>query len=162
MLAGMDVPDEIVIRSPLHMPEKALEISQAVQRDLANIGIFARVEVQPDRPEYAREIGRRQIGDMAIFDSSPHSTFRVLNDKISSRVKGLWWQGHDDPVLETLITAARDAVQPVARAAAYGRCLARLNQRPPWLYLVHPIEVMAARHDAPPAWLDAMGVMRFH
>ncbi|MCQ4162358.1 ABC transporter substrate-binding protein [Roseomonas sp. GC11] len=154
------VSGEILIRSPDHMPEKALEVSARVRDDLAAIGIAARIEHQPDRPEYAREIGRKQMGDMAIFDSSPHSTYRVLNDKISSAVRGIWWQGHDDAELEEMILAANAAVAPEAREAAYGSCLARLNHNPPWLYLFHPIEVLAHRPGAAPMTLDHKGVLR--
>lgn len=47
-------------------------------------GLFA----QPDRPAYVREVRAKQIGDMAIFDSTPCSTFRVLDDKVSATTRG--------------------------------------------------------------------------
>ena len=159
LLAGCDTRGAILIRTPEHMPEKAREISAAVAADLAAVGLDARIEVQPDRPEYAREVGRKQIGDMAIFDSTPHSTYRVLNDKVSSAVKGSWWQGHDDPALESMITEASHAVGDEAREAAYGRCLVRLNRNPPWLYLFHPVEVAGLRKGLPGVTLDGKGVL---
>ena len=159
LLAGCDPGGPILIRTPEHMPEKAREISAAVAADLAAIGLDARIEVQSDRPEYAREVGRKQIGDMAIFDSTPHSTYRVLNDKVSSAVKGIWWQGHDDPALEAMITEANHAVEDAAREVAYGRCLARLNRNPPWLYLFHPIEVAGLRKGITGVNLDGKGVL---
>ncbi len=151
--------DDLVIRTPEHMPEKAVEISRVVQHALSAIGIRARLDIQPDRPEYAREVGRKEIGDMAIFDSSPHSTYRILNDKISSAVRAVWWQGHDDPPLEALIRSANHAVAPADREAAYGRCLARLNANPPWLYLFHPVEIFAARSGISGLTLDTKGVL---
>jgi peptide/nickel transport system substrate-binding protein len=147
------------LRTPLTMPERSREISAAAADSLGRIGLPTRIEVQPDRPEYAREVGRKRIGDLAIFDSSPHSTFRVLNDKISSLVQGIWWQGHDDPGLETLITAANHALGDEARDAAYARALARLNADPPWLYLFHPVEVFAARPGAGRFRLDSAGIL---
>ena len=153
------VPGEIIIRTPEFMPEKALQISRMVQASLAAVGVRARLDVQKDRPEYAREVGRKHIGDMAIFDSSPHSTYRILNDKISSRVKAVWWQGFDDPQLEPLIASANRTVGPAERQAAYGRCLARLNTNPPWLYLFHPIEVLGTRHGLDGLSLDHKGVL---
>ena len=155
----VDVPREIVIRTPEFMPERALQISQMIQSSLAAVGIRSRLDVQKDRPEYAREVGRKHIGDMAIFDSSPHSTYRILNDKISSRVKAVWWQGFDDPALEPLIEAACHAVEPAERETAYGRCLARLNAHPPWLYLFHPVEVLATRPGLGGVSLDHKGVL---
>ena len=151
--------DELVIRTPEHMPEKAVEISRIVQHALASVGVSARLDIQRDRPEYARQVGRKEIGDLAIFDSSPHSTYRILNDKISSAVRAVWWQGHDDPPLEALIRSANHAVEPADRAAAHGRCLAQLNANPPWLYLFHPIEVFAARPGISGLTLDHKGVL---
>ncbi len=72
---------------------------------------------------------------MAIFDSSPHSTFRVLDDKISSASQGVWWQGFDDAETQRLIAAANRAVEDEAREAAYGAVLRRTRENPPWLYL---------------------------
>ena len=159
LFAQSGAADELVIRTPEHMPEKAVEISRMVQHALAVVGVRARLDIQPDRPEYAREVGRKAIGDMAIFDSSPHSTYRILNDKISSAVRAVWWQGHDDPALEVLIRSANRAVAAAEREAAYGRCLARLNANPPWLYLFHPVEVFAARAGTAGLTLDHKGVL---
>ncbi|CAH0192607.1 ABC transporter substrate-binding protein [Roseomonas sp. CECT 9278] len=150
---------ELVIRTPLHMPERAPQISEMIAQDLARAGIPARIQTETDRPDYARQVGRGQIGDLAIFDSSPHSTFRVLNDKISSAVQGQWWQGFDDPALEPMITQANRTMDIEARALAYARCLRRLHDNPPWLYLFHPVEAFAARPDAPPLALDHRGVL---
>jgi peptide/nickel transport system substrate-binding protein len=145
LFGGCAASAELVLRTPQYMPDKAADVTAMVQQALANVGVRARVDTQTDRPEYAREIGRKQMGDVAIFDSSPHSTFRVLNDKVSSASRGVWWQGHDDPALEALIVQANHSVAHADRAAAYGRCLARLNANPPWLYLFNPIEIVAAR-----------------
>ena len=150
---------DILIRTPLLMPEKAPLISAMVARNLAEAGIAARIQAETDRPEYARQVGRGQIGDMAIFDSSPASTFRVLNDKISSAVQGQWWQGHDDRLLEPMIAEANRTMDDAPRAAAYARCLRRLQDNPPWLYLFHPVEAYAARPGIVPLTLDHRGVL---
>jgi peptide/nickel transport system substrate-binding protein len=159
LFAASGAKDPILIRTPLHMPEKAPEISRMVAAQLAAAGLPATIETAPDRPDYARQVGGGRIGDMAIFDSSPASTFRVLNDKISARIRGQWWQGHDDPVLEPMIAVANRTMDHTARAAAYGRCLARLRENPPWLYLFHPVELFAVRDGAPPMALDHRGVL---
>lgn len=150
---------QVLLRTPLHMPEKAPAITAMVAHFLGAAGIPARIETEADRPDYARQVGRGQIGDMAIFDSSPHSTFRVLNDKISATVQGQWWQGHDDAALEPMIAEAGRTMDDGARARAYARCLRRLHDNPPWLYLFHPVEAAAARPGAPPLTLDHRGVI---
>jgi peptide/nickel transport system substrate-binding protein len=155
---GLDGP--VHLRTPMTLPEKAREVTQAVADSLARIGVPSVIEEQHDRPEYAREIGRKNTGDVAIFDSSPHSTFRVLNDKISCRAQGVWWQGYEDEQAEALIAAANRAVGDEAREAAYGAVLRRLHANPPWLYLFHPVEVFAARPGAGRFALDGTGILR--
>jgi peptide/nickel transport system substrate-binding protein len=156
--AGAGAP--VRIRTPTHMPERAPDIAAMIAADLAACGCPATVEIVPDRPAYAREVSAKRIGDIALFDSSPHSSFRVLDDKISARSRGPWWQGSDDPALEALFRAAAATPDDTARDAAYARCLAHLRDNPPWLYLFHPIEVFAARGTAPPVSLDHRGVLR--
>jgi len=160
-LDGVEVPGELVLRTPTHMPERSVQVSEVIAASLGAIGLTVRVEIEPDRPRYARQIGEKQMGDLALFDSSPHSTFRVLDDKISSAAKGVWWQGHDDADLQTLIARANTALDPLKREAAYGQCLRRLNANPAWLYLAHPVQVIATRKGIAPPRLDAKGMVRF-
>ena len=150
-------PSEILIRTPDHMPERAPAIARHIADDLAAVGFSPTIAVEHDRPAYARQIAEKQMGDMALFDSSPHSTFRVLDDKISGRTRALWWQGYADARADELIAAARHAVDD--REAAYGAALARLHQAPPWLYLVHPVALAAQAHGTPPLALDAKGLL---
>lgn len=161
LLDGVDLSAEAVLRTPVYMPEKSQEITRMVQHALHAVGVRSRIDVQTDRPEYAREIGRKQMGDVAIFDSSPHSTYRILDDKISSSTRAVWWQGHDDAQLETMIRTANHAVADTVRASAYGRCLARLHANPPWLYLFHPVEVCAARPHVHGITLNHKGALAF-
>lgn len=156
--AGVGGP--LTLRTPLTLPERAKEITEAVAEALGRLGVATRIEVQPDRPEYAREVGRKRIGDLAIFDSSPHSTFRVLDDKISSESRAVWWQGYHDEEVQRLFAAARRAVAEEAREAAYGAVLRRLHANPPWLHLWHPVEVFAARPGAGRFALEGTGILR--
>lgn len=155
--AGVAGP--LLLRTPETMPEKAREITEAVAEALGRVGVATQVEVQADRPEYAREVGRRRIGDAAIFDSSPHSTFRVLDDKISSATRAVWWQGYRDAEADRLIAAANRTVEDAAREAAYGAVLRRLRANPPWLYLFHPVQVAAARPGAGRFTLEGTGIL---
>lgn len=159
LLAEAGATEEILIRTPLRLPEKAPQVCRMVAGQLAAVGLAARIEEEADRPDYARQVGRGRIGDMAIFDSSPASTYRVLNDKVSSAVQGQWWQGHDDAALEPMIAQANRTMDDAARAQAYGRCLRRLQENPPWLYLFHPVLACAARPGTPPLRLDSRGAL---
>lgn len=149
---------DIVLRTPTRMPEHAPVISRFVAQALEAVGFRVAVEVEPDRPAYARQVGAKAMGDLALFDSSPASTYRVLDDKVSSRSRGVWWQGYHDDEAQALIEAANRAVETPEREAAYARCLAQLNADPPWLYLFHPVSVLAATR--PGLALDARGILR--
>ncbi len=159
LLAAAEGPRAVALRTPTHMPERAPEICRFVAESLATVGLDVTIATETDRPEYARQIGRKEIADMALFDSSPHSTFRVLNDKISSAVRGLWWQGFDDPETERLIAAANAAIAHEDREAAYAACLQRLRDHPPWLHLAHPVNLFAAQRDTPALHLTSKGTL---
>lgn len=159
LLDRADTGSAIQLRTPTFMPERAPEMSRFVAASLEAVGLTVAIETQPDRPEYARQIGAKMMGDMAIFDSSPHSTYRILNDKISSVTKAVWWQGYDDVEAEELIAAANRAVDDNDRELAYARCLTRLHQNPPWLYLVHPVDVFAARKSVAGLSIDHKGTL---
>lgn len=151
--------NRIKLRTPTFMPERAPEISQFVAAQLEAVGLTVEIETELDRPEYARQIGRKEMGDMAIFDSSPHSTYRILNDKISRETQAVWWQGFDDDETEQRISAANRAISDEARAIAYGHCLKRLHANPPWLYLIHPIDVFAANKSIAGLSIDHKGTL---
>ncbi|WP_207633176.1 ABC transporter substrate-binding protein [Devosia aurantiaca] len=152
-------PNAITLRTPLYMPERAPQISNFVAASLEAVGLSVTIETVTDRPDYARQVGRKEMGDMAIFDSSPQSTFRVLDDKISARNKAVWWQGFEDAETDSLIQAANRAVADDDREAAYGATLRRLNQNPPWLYLFHPTDIFAARADIGGLGIDHKGIL---
>ncbi|XUX71049.1 ABC transporter substrate-binding protein [Agrobacterium sp. rho-13.3] len=159
LLDRVDTDAIIRLRTPTFMPERAPEMSHFVADALEAVGLKVDVETELDRPEYARQIGRKEMGDMAIFDSSPHSTYRILNDKISSETQAVWWQGYDDAETEELIKKANHAVNDADREAAYARCLTRLHENPPWLYLVHPVDVFAGRKGIGGLSIDHKGTL---
>lgn len=135
----------VTLRTPTFMPEHAVHISLFIKNALNTVGIDVNLEIIENRPDYARQIGRKNIGDIALFDSSPHSTFRVLNDKISSTTRGIWWQGYNNTELENQITCANECISSSRRAGEYAKCLSILQTDPPWLYLAHPNSICATR-----------------
>ncbi|KAF7556545.1 hypothetical protein G7Z17_g1347 [Cylindrodendrum hubeiense] len=160
LLEGIDLSRPITLRTPEYMPDRAEAITSFVVSSLEAVGFKVTVEVEQDRAAYARQVGlEKEIGDLALFDSSPHSTYRVLDDKISSVTRAVWWQGYEDVKVDKLIKVANDAVEDRDRQIAYSQCLERLRQNPPWLYLVHPIEVFAARLHVQGLNLDCKGVL---
>jgi peptide/nickel transport system substrate-binding protein len=146
LLQQFDTTSPIVLRTPVYMPEHAQKISKFVATSLEAIGFTVKIELETDRPEYARSIGlRKNVGDLALFDSTPNTTFRVLDDKISSANNATWWLGYDDEEFQLLFAKARNELTDVDRAKAYAACLKRVQQNPPWLYVAHPHVVWATR-----------------
>ncbi|KXJ94973.1 hypothetical protein Micbo1qcDRAFT_23527 [Microdochium bolleyi] len=159
--ANPSLSRDIVLRTPVYMPEHAQKISAFVAASLKRVG-FTNVEVrlETNRPEYARSIGlRKDIGDLALFDSTPNSTFRVLDDKVSSSSKNTWWLGYHDDETQKLIAEARKQIEPADRAAAYAKCLQRLAENPPWLYIAHPDVIWATRKGSVGVDVSRSGVV---
>lgn len=154
------MPEELVLKSPWYMPDRATEVSRIIQRQLAAIDIPVRIEIGDDRPQYARDVGAKQIGHLAMFDSTPTTTFRVMADKVYSKSMGTWWQGVVDEEADHLFEIARRTVDPEERRKAYARCLSRLHRVPPWLYLYHPQFVCAYRHKIAGVHIDHAGLLQ--
>lgn len=154
-----DLSEPLLLRTPTFMPERAEAISAFVAKSLEAVGLKVDVQVEPNRPEYARQVGLdKRIGDLALFDSSPNSTFRILDDKISSRTRAVWWQGYENAEVQSLIEEANGVVGE-GRKEAYGKVLEALNRDPPWLYLVHPVVVLATRKGVEGVRVDHRGAL---
>jgi peptide/nickel transport system substrate-binding protein len=146
LLSALDTSLPILLRTPQYMPEQAETISRFVASSLEAVGFKVEVTVETNRPEHARSIGlQKHIGDLALFDSTPNSTFRVLDDKVSSISRNTWWLGYHDNQTQQLIQEAKQKVDNGERANAYAQCLKRLQENPPWLYIAHPDVVWATR-----------------
>ncbi|KAK1671243.1 hypothetical protein BDP55DRAFT_560944 [Colletotrichum godetiae] len=148
LLKDFDKSTPLVLRTPIYMPEHAQKISKFVASSLQCIGFEVEIKVETNRPEYARQIGlKKEIGSLALFDSTPNSTFRVLDDKISSSSHATWWLGYHDAEVQNLFHDARNKIGYEDRAVAYARTLRRLQENPPWLYIGHPDVIWATRHE---------------
>lgn len=122
-------------RIPDRMPDGAERVCAEIARQLLAIGVKLDVEVERDRTLYANQVREKNIGDLCLFDSSPMSIFRVLYEKIDSRVRGAWWEGYSNPAVEHLLDLARATVDTDARRALYEQCFTLMQQDPPWIYL---------------------------
>ncbi|MEQ8817299.1 MAG: ABC transporter substrate-binding protein [Thalassobaculum sp.] len=123
------------VTCPTSLPDEAEALTAAVAAQLEPLGVSFRVELVEDRVAYANRVRRKEIGDLCVFDSSPMSSFRVLYEKIDSRVGGSWWQGYCNREVEALLDRARATVEDAGRKAIYRQCYRLLQVDPPWLYL---------------------------
>ncbi|PJF09324.1 ABC transporter substrate-binding protein [Pseudorhodobacter sp. MZDSW-24AT] len=133
---------------PTRLPDEAERLTAALGAQLAQVGIRLNVHIHPEREDYAHMVRRKEIRDLCVFDSSPMSTYRVLYEKIDSRVAGAWWQGYANPRIEALIDEGRVTTDRASRAAIWGKAYAMMQEDPAWLTLYNPLRVigLAGRH----------------
>ncbi|MCZ8183351.1 MAG: ABC transporter substrate-binding protein [Beijerinckiaceae bacterium] len=123
------------IYCPTRLPDEAQALVKALEAQLADLGVRFVVHLEADRTLYANQVRLKQIHDICVFDSSPMSVFRVLYEKVDSRIRGSWWEGYANPAVEALIDRARRTPDDAAREAIFRECYRRLQDDPPWLYL---------------------------
>ncbi|MEY8840932.1 ABC transporter substrate-binding protein, partial [Cribrihabitans sp. XS_ASV171] len=160
LLAEAGYPDGLTLSfdCPTRLPDEAPELTQALAAQLAQVGITLDVHMHADREAYAHMVRRKEIRDLCVFDSSPMSTFRVLYEKIDSRVAGAWWQGYGNPDVEALIDAGRRTPEDAARAALYRQAYRLLQEDPPWLTFYNPMRAILLAGDHPGFAMPVDGV----
>lgn len=138
------------IYCPTRLPDEAPALVDALERQLAPLGVGFTRHVEEDRTHYANQVRLKNIHDICVFDSSPMSAFRVLSEKIDARVKGSWWQGYHNAEVERLLDVARRTAAHGPRMAIYRRIHRLLQADPPWLFAYnHRHRVgLAGRHPA--------------
>ncbi len=150
LLAEAGYPDGLTlgVSCPTRLPDEAVPLTAALAAQLSQIGVTLDVTYHEDREAYAHQVRRKEIRDLAVFDSSPLSTYRVLVEKLDARVRGSWWEGYHNPQVEALIDAARVCVDVPARAALFAKAYAVMQRDPPWLTLYNPLRItgLAGHH----------------
>ena len=143
---------------PTRLPDEAEHLTEVLARQLALVGVTLNVHIHEEREDYAHMVRRKDIRDLCVFDSSPMSTFRVLYEKIDSRVAGAWWQGYRNENVEALIDKGRRTVDTQEREALYREAYHLLQQDPPWLTLYNPMRAIAFAGDHPGVSMPVDGV----
>lgn len=129
------------VSCPTRLPDEAVRLTAALAGQLQRIGVTLDVTYHEDREAYAHMVRRKEIRDLAVFDSSPLSTYRVLVEKLDAREKGSWWEGYHNPEVEALIDQGRRCTDSPARAAIYAKAYGVMQSDPAWLTLYNPIRV---------------------
>jgi len=136
-------PDEVLIDIPAVLPDEAPALAERIVEYLAAIGLSARIRMDSDRPGYATRIRDGHIGDMACFDSSPASTYRIYREKFHSGFAGPWWMGYCDTEFDALVDRGRGTPNLSARKTLYRSAYTRLSKNAPWLFLYNPVRLTA-------------------
>ena len=161
LLTEAGYPDGLTLKldCPTRLPDEAERLTAALADQLAEVGINFEVFIHPEREEYAHMVRRKEIRDLCVFDSSPMSTYRVLYEKIDSRVAGSWWQGYANPKVEALIDKGRATTDRSARAQIWRDAYALLQEDPAWLTLYNPLRVIGLTGEHPAFEMPADGVI---
>lgn len=144
---------------PTRLPDEAERLTAELANQLADVGVTLSVRLHQEREDYAHMVRRKEIGDLCVFDSSPMSTYRVLYEKIDSRVAGSWWQGYANPEVETLIDTGRATTDRDARAKIWQEAYRLLQDDPAWLTLYNPLRVIGLAGVHPDFAMPADGVI---
>jgi len=147
------------IDCPTRLPDEAVKLTMELRRQLAEVGIASSMFIHAEREDYAHMVRRKEIRDLCVFDSSPMSTYRVLHEKIDSRVAGSWWQGYANPKVEALIDKGRVTTDRAERSQIWQQTYALLKDDPAWLTLYNPIRVIGLSGDHPDFRMPADGVI---
>jgi peptide/nickel transport system substrate-binding protein len=137
-LAADGGPTRITLNVPAKTPDEAPQVARRLAAGFEEVGIATDVVVHDDREKYAALVQAGEIGDAACFDSTPLSTFRVLNEKFHSQRAGPWWQGYAEPVVDDALDAARSTPDVPARRRLYQLAYRRIAHDLPWLFLYSP------------------------
>ena len=147
------------VSCPTRLPDEAVVLTAALAAQLQQIGVTLNVTYFEDREAYAHMVRRKEIADLAVFDSSPLSTYRVLVEKLDARVKGSWWEGYHNPQVEALIDQGRRCIDNTARATIYAKAYTIMQKDPGWLTLYNPIRVTGLAGHHPDFTLGADAVL---
>ena len=116
------------------------KLSDNLSEQYALIDVDLEIKSYPDDTPgaYSDFVKFKQIDDMAWFDSSPLSSYRVCREKLHSGYKGAWWEGYSNAKVDSLVYQAERTIDPVKKEALFKGVYRETWEDPPWLYLYRP------------------------
>jgi len=116
------------------------KLSENLREQYELIGVELEIVSYPDDAPggYSDYVKSKQIDDMAWFDSSPLSTYRVCREKLHSGYKGAWWEGYSNAIVDSLIDQSERTLDLAKREELFKGVYREAGEDPPWLYLYRP------------------------
>ncbi|MGB1251666.1 MAG: ABC transporter substrate-binding protein [Candidatus Promineifilaceae bacterium] len=161
LLQSADFNRKLIIDLPTRLPDEAPILGQLLTNYFAAIGLEVELRNHADRTTYAHMVKAKQINDLCCFDSSPLSTYRVLREKINSDFAGPWWQGYDNPQVNTLLDQASQTTDESARQAIYYDAYAQMSADAPWVFLYRPTLYWGVQDPDSRVQISPEGLLRF-
>jgi len=130
----------IVLNKPFGDGWGTRMLSENLRQQYESIGVDLVINSYPDDTPggYSDFVKSKEIDDMAWFDSSPLSTYRVCREKLHSRYKGAWWEGYSNKTVDSLIDESEKTQDRAKKEELFKGVYKAAWEDPPWLYLYRP------------------------
>lgn len=138
--AGYENGLKLVLNKQLGEKYNSTNVSMNLRKQFALIGVDMEILSYPDSSPgaYSDFVKSKQIDDMAWFDSSPLSSYRVCREKLHSGYKGAWWEGYANPVVDNLVHEIEKTIDPVKKEELFKQIYRETRDDPPWLFMHRP------------------------
>ena len=115
-------------------------LSENLRDQYVLIGVELEIDSYPDSTDggYSDMVKGKDIHDMAWFDSSPLSTYRVCREKLHSGYKGAWWEGYSNETVDNLVYESERTLDLAKKKELFKGVYRAAWEDPPWLYLYRP------------------------
>jgi len=131
---------ELVLNKPYGDSWGTKKLSENLRDQYRRIGVELKINSYPDPTPgaYSDFVKAKMIDDLAWFDSSPLSAYRVCREKLHSEYKGAWWQGYTNTTVNSLIDQSERTLDIIKRDELFKGVYRAAWEDPPWLYLYRP------------------------
>ena len=131
---------KIVMNKPYGDGYGTMKLSENLREQYALIGVEVEIASYPDSTygAYSDYVKAKQIDDLAWFDSSPLSSYRVCREKLHSGYKGAWWEGYTNTKMDKYVNEIERTLDPVKKERLFKDIYRETWLDPPWLYLYRP------------------------
>ncbi len=160
--AGYDNGVRIVLNKPFGDGWGTKILSENLREQYKLIGVELEINSYPDDTPggYSDFVKSKEIDDMAWFDSSPLSTYRVCREKLHSRYKGAWWEGYSNTRVDSLVDESERTLDRGKKEELFKGVYREAWEDPPWLYLYRP-RMFWGVSDKLKKWKPAMDGLTF-
>jgi peptide/nickel transport system substrate-binding protein len=99
------------------------------------------------------------MDDLACFDSTPVSTYRVMREKLHAGVAGTWWQGYNNQEFNRTIDLASATPDLSRRRDLYRRASRMARDDAPWVFLYNPLGIVGVTPRVLPITVEPPGTL---
>lgn len=151
---------EIVLDIPTTIPNEAPILAAILTEQYDKAGITLSTRTFADRPAYAEMVKSKHMDDLACFDSTPVSTYRVMREKFHAGVAGSWWQGYRNADVDRAIDEAAATPDLARRQILYRQASRLVRDEAPWVFLYSPHTITGIGPGAHGLTIEPQGILR--